>query len=353
MEPRCLHFLPYLSLLFFSTSLLAQMEGEIRLTGLNSTHKGRVEVFLDGQWGTVCDNDYGRASSVICYQLNFTSPPSTHTGCSIRNLDDSTEKKSLSSYPDDVPIHSRDIDCGPIHSNPPSVIHFLRCEAEELDEDINCTHTNDLVVFCNANTSDLITPYLTQVRLVKDAESGDGSNGTSAGGIQSSGTLEIFLNYTWGNLCLHNFTKQDGDSACRQMGYTGSSSIFRETATTAVTVWVIDHCISYSNYCMNACFEPSQAVAKQSCEDGSYVGLECEFDRSHSSALTSGNPIKCNYTKRYSKVPTYFIGIMGGAFLEWVVSVTIIVAAAVCFTHKSCPGFKYQNRASSYLLEEQ
>ena len=354
MGVRYFHFLPpCLCLVFSSSSLLAQMEGQINLTGLSSPHMGRVKVFLDGKWGTVCDNDYGKASSVICYQLNFTSSPKTHRGSSVRNLEkDSIERKSLSNYSGDDHIHMRDVDCGPIQSNPPSVIHFLRCKAEKLDESVNCTHMDDLVVFCNASTSDREDPYLTQVRLVKTTEGiGDG-NDMMSDGLTSSGTLEIFLNKTWGNLCFINFTKYDGDTACRQMGYTGCSNILKENAITAEGVWITDNHCDDSYYCMNTCFEPTQAVARQSCKDNHYVGLECKFDRAHSSDQTSGNPIKCNYTKRYSKVPTYFIGIMSGAFLEWVVSVTIIIAVAVCFSHESCPAFKYKNRVNSYTLDQ-
>ena len=37
-----------------------------------SETEGRVEIFHDGQWGSVCDDSFVRASaSVVCRQLGF------------------------------------------------------------------------------------------------------------------------------------------------------------------------------------------------------------------------------------------------------------------------------------------
>ena len=50
------------------------VSGDIRLAGLTSLQRGRVEVCLDGVWGTVCNNQWGRAdASVVCRQLGFSS----------------------------------------------------------------------------------------------------------------------------------------------------------------------------------------------------------------------------------------------------------------------------------------
>ena len=44
----------------------------IRLAGSNDTWEGRVEVYLRGQWGTVCDDGFGiKEANVVCHQLGY------------------------------------------------------------------------------------------------------------------------------------------------------------------------------------------------------------------------------------------------------------------------------------------
>ena len=48
-------------------------DGQIRLQDAQLTNQGLVEVYCNGQWGTVCDNGFGLTdANTVCRQLGYT-----------------------------------------------------------------------------------------------------------------------------------------------------------------------------------------------------------------------------------------------------------------------------------------
>ena len=48
-------------------------DGQVRLTGGDTVNRGLVEVYCNGQWGTVCDDSFGiDEATTVCRQLGYS-----------------------------------------------------------------------------------------------------------------------------------------------------------------------------------------------------------------------------------------------------------------------------------------
>ncbi|XP_030591667.1 galectin-3-binding protein A-like [Archocentrus centrarchus] len=110
-------------------------EGDVRLFGSKNISEGRVEIYHDGKWGTVCDDNWGMADAqVLCRQLNFPGAKSIVTG------------KDYGQAPG--PIWLDDINCNGTET------HLVTCEFKGWGE-TDCTHKEDVGVVCETGSTNV------------------------------------------------------------------------------------------------------------------------------------------------------------------------------------------------------
>ncbi|XP_038074969.1 scavenger receptor cysteine-rich domain superfamily protein-like [Patiria miniata] len=152
---------------------------DFRLAGSRSKLEGRVEVRLNGEWGTVCDNSWGlEDAKVACRQLGFPVALRATQGGSFGRGNGS--------------IHLDNVECTGLENN------LLSCQHNGIG-DHNCAHGEDAGVVCSIGI----------VRLV--------------GGTNSmEGRPELFWNGTWWTVCDDSLDLNVTTAVCRELGYVGA-----------------------------------------------------------------------------------------------------------------------------------
>lgn len=191
-------------------------EEPIRVRLVNGTDTfGRVEVFYNGNWGTVCDDDWDiEDTTVVCRMLNFTYAwTAVSYGDLVLPHDDSLLGAGR--------IWLDDVDCIGNESS------LSECGHSGWSVH-NCDHVEDAGVWCgdsprplnqpvslvNANNK-FPPPSSVQVRLV------NGSN-------DREGRVEVFYNGKWGTVCDDDFDILDANVVCRMLGFPGAISALPE-----------------------------------------------------------------------------------------------------------------------------
>ncbi|XP_024145323.1 neurotrypsin [Oryzias melastigma] len=178
-------------------SCLPLTDGATRLVGGAGSHVGRLEVFYQGQWGTVCDDGWTKFNTlVVCRQLGYRIgetlllegpdiPPGPRFGVG------------------SGPILLDDVNCT---GKEPSLLLCNRREWLRHD----CTHQEDVHIACNPEINGESLPTSFPVRL-------------AGGESTKEGRVELYLFGQWGTVCDDGWTDQDAEVVCRQLGYSGTA----------------------------------------------------------------------------------------------------------------------------------
>ncbi|XP_051504864.1 neurotrypsin-like isoform X2 [Myxocyprinus asiaticus] len=158
-------------------------QGAVRLVGGSSNKSGRLEVYMNGQWGAVCGTHLtDRDASVICGQLRLGE-----IGTALRH-----------SYfgPGSGLFHFERLGC---HGNENSV---LECRSRKYVSG-DCNHGNEAGVVC-------------------DVPKGSGAPLRLVGGLEDfEGRVEVYQNGRWGTICDDEWDDIDAEVVCRQLGLGG------------------------------------------------------------------------------------------------------------------------------------
>ena len=253
----------------------AQSNGDLRLIQ-GSVDKidgfGRLEIYLNGEWGTFCAKGFDSiVGDIACRQLGNT------VSYEVMKASDAIEIPLASNS---TPIHTVFNEC--TRSGCSAALHILRCIDTDLRPDPSCTHDDDVIVMCSYEELDIDFCYSHDTQLFLNS---DALNST----YRSSGVLEIYSSISqggafwgWSNICGTKFDQNAANTACRQLGYTGALSYTTHANRSRdKDIWLDGvTCGDYAYGCLDSCFcypWPQSFTAVQ-CDPGNVVALTCTFN---------------------------------------------------------------------------
>ncbi|XP_065883875.1 scavenger receptor cysteine-rich domain superfamily protein-like isoform X2 [Dysidea avara] len=185
---------PILFLVVFTVpgTVVTQTQGDLRLAGFFADQgSGRLELFFNNQWGTICINGFTRESAnTACRQLGRSRALSFG------------EADELGFGQGNGIIHFSEVNCFD------DSIHILHCD-NDANRISQCSHGDDVGVVCSTTPA---FQYNGGVRLI-------------GGPYRSEGRLQLYFFGVWGGVCGRSFDTLATDGVCNRLGYSHSTGI--------------------------------------------------------------------------------------------------------------------------------
>ncbi|NXU16318.1 NETR protein, partial [Pardalotus punctatus] len=171
--------------------------------------EGRVEVYHDGKWGTICDDQWDdRDAEVVCRQLGLSGIP---------------KALSWAHYGQGSgPILLDEVQCSG------NELSLDQCKKSDWGQQ-NCDHIEDAGVSCDPFTGTDVQfcsrfyPHIAWLAQQLTPSSGScrasGTVRLAGGRSPSEGRVEVYYNGDWGTVCDDGWTDLGAQVVCRQLGF--------------------------------------------------------------------------------------------------------------------------------------
>jgi hypothetical protein len=192
--------------------------------------------------------------------------------------------------------------------------HVLRCQVEKID----CDCKTDVV--CNEGAQ---VHYNGEV-ILDDDERDE---------AYSEGILLLYYNNQKLPVCCDlTFNKAAADSACRQLGYTGTRS--SPIQSSHGTSWVIFSTCTESFSCLKSCIDFNYFVIDQ-CDP---CKLTCTYNTSDDKIYSSGSQSECmvNVDTPWNSLTIGLVSALGGTFILLIIVTIVVIPLMIVYIVRYC-----------------
>ncbi|XP_075999380.1 scavenger receptor cysteine-rich domain-containing protein DMBT1-like [Genypterus blacodes] len=227
---QCRKLLSLTLVFLLLTSSWLVTDAQIRLAG-GTRCSGRVEIFHNNQWGTVCDDEWDiKDARVVCRELHCGTAAAAKSGAHFGQGSD--------------PIWLDEVRCSG-HEN-----SLVQCSHSSFGSH-NCKHAEDAGVICSG----------VRIRL--------------AGGTRCSGRVEIFHSGQWGTVCDDSWDLNDARVVCRELrcGTAEEAKTEAHFGVGSGKIWLDEVACSGHENSLVQCSHPSLGI--HNCGHSEDAGVIC------------------------------------------------------------------------------